>query len=52
MRIISEFLNNIKIRKVRYPGLELDNNHKIQKKGFGGIISVELDPDLKGTLSF
>ena len=54
--IISEFLNNHKkIRKVRYPGLESDNNHKIaskQMKGFGGIISVELDSDLKGTLKF
>ena len=54
--IISEFLNNHKkIRKVRYPGLETDNNHKIaskQMKGFGGIISVELDSDLKGTLKF
>ena len=54
--IISEFLNNHKkIRKVRYPGLDSDNNHKIaskQMKGFGGIISVELDSDLKGTLKF
>ena len=54
--IISEFLNNHKkIRKVRYPGLKSDNNHKIaskQMKGFGGIISVELDSDLKGTLKF
>ena len=54
--IISEFLNNHKkIRKVRYPGLESDNNHKIaskQMKGFGGIISVELDSDIKGTLKF
>ena len=54
--IISEFLNSHKkIRKVRYPGLETDNNHKIaskQMKGFGGIISVELDSDLKGTLKF
>ena len=45
--IISEFLNNHKkIRKVRYPGLESDDNHNIaskQMKGYGGIISVELD---------
>ena len=54
--IISEFLNNHKkIRKVRYPGLKSDDNHNIaskQMKGFGGIISVELDSDLKGTLKF
>ena len=54
--IISEFLNNHKkIRKVRYPGLESDDNHNIaskQMKGFSGIISVELDTNLKGTLKF
>ena len=54
--IISEFLNNHKkIRKVRYPGLKSDDNHKIaskQMKGYGGIISVELDTNLKGTLKF
>jgi len=54
--IISEFLNNHKkIRKVRYPGLKSDKNHNIaskQMRGFGGIISAELDSDLKGTLKF
>ena len=54
--IISEFLNNHKkINKVRYPGLKSDNNHMIaskQMKGYGGIISVELNTDLKGTLKF
>lgn len=54
--IISEFLNNHKkIRKVKYPGLKSDDNYNIaskQMKGFGGIISVELNSDLKGTLKF
>ena len=54
--IISEYLNNHpKIKKVRYPGLKNDPNHNIAKsqmKGFGGIISVDLNTDLKGTLNF
>ncbi len=54
--IISEYLNNhSKIKKVRYPGLKNDPNHniaKLQMKGFGGIISVDLNTDLKGTLNF
>ena len=53
--IISEYLNNHpKINKVRYPGLENDPNHEIAKsqmRGFGGIISVDLQTDLKGTLN-
>ena len=54
--IISEYLNNHpKIKKVRYPGLKNDPNHNIAKSqmtGFGGIISVDLKTDLKGTLHF
>ena len=54
--IISEYLNNHpKIKKVRYPGLKNDPNHNIAKsqmRGFGGIISVDLNTDLKGTLNF
>ena len=54
--IISEYLNNHpKINKVRYPGLKNDPNHEIAKsqmRGFGGIISVDLQTDLKGTLNF
>ena len=53
---ISEYLNNhSKINKVRYPGLKDDPNHNIAKsqmRGFGGIISVDLKTDLKGTLKF
>jgi len=54
--IISEYLNNHpKIKSVRYPGLKSDPNYNIAKSqmsGFGGIISIELKSDLKGTLNF
>ena len=54
--LISEFLqNHPKIKTVRYPGLKSDPNHEVatsQMNGYGGIISIELDTDLKGTLKF
>ena len=54
--LISEFLqNHPKIKTVRYPGLKSDPNHELAKSqmnGYGGIISIELDTDLKGTLKF
>ena len=54
--LISEFLqNHPKIKTVRYPGLKADPNHELatsQMNGYGGIISIELDTDLKGTLKF
>ena len=54
--LISEFLqNHLKIKTVRYPGLKSDPNHELAKSqmnGYGGIISIELDTDLKGTLKF
>ena len=54
--LISEFLqNHPKIKTVRYPGLKSDPNHELatsQMNGYGGIISIELDTDLKGTLKF
>ena len=54
--IISDYLNSHpKIKKVRYPGLKNDANHniaKLQMTGYGGIISIELKTDLKGTLIF
>ena len=53
---ISKFLNNHpKIKTVRYPGLKSDPNHEVAKSqmnGYGGIISIELDTDLNGTLKF
>ena len=54
--MISKFLqDHPKIKIVRYPGLKTDFNHQLAKsqmRGFGGIISVELDTDLSGTLKF
>ena len=54
--LISEFLkNHPKVKTVRYPGLKSDPNHELatsQMNGYGGIISIELDTDLKGTLKF
>ncbi len=54
--IISEYLNNHpKVEKVSYPGLKNNPNHNIaakQMNGFGGILSIELKTDLKGTLNF
>ncbi len=54
--IISEYLSNHpKVKTVRYPGLKSDPNYEVAKNqmnGFGGIISIELDTDLKGTLKF
>ena len=53
---IAKYLEaNDKIKKVMYPGLESDVNHKIAKKqmtGFGGIISIEIDTDLNGVKRF
>ena len=53
---ISEYLSSHpNIEKVRYPGLKNDPNHNIAKsqmRGFGGIISLDLKTDLKGTLNF
>ena len=54
--LISEFLqNHPKIKTVRYPGLKSDPNYELatsQMNGYGGIISIELDTDLKGTIKF
>ncbi|MDC0232924.1 PLP-dependent aspartate aminotransferase family protein [Pelagibacteraceae bacterium] len=54
--LISEFLkNHPKIKTVRYPGLKSDPNHELatsQMNGYGGIISIELDTDLNGTIKF
>jgi len=49
---IANFLQDHKlIKKVFYPGLTSDKNYLIAKnqmKGFGGIISIEVDTDLEG----
>lgn len=44
-----------KIRRVRYPGLPSHPQHALarrQMRGFGGVISFELDTDLAGTVRF
>ncbi len=55
-RIIAEFLqSNSKVKKVYYPGLEEHEGHEVAKKqmkDFGGVISFEIDTDLKGIKRF
>jgi cystathionine gamma-lyase len=44
-----------KVRRVRYPGLASHPQHQLarrQMRGFGGMISVELDTDLAGSRRF
>jgi len=43
------------VRRVRYPGLASHPQHELarrQMRGFGGMVSVELDTDLAGTRRF
>jgi len=48
--VVAEFLNaNDKVKKVYYPGLKSHPNHQLAKKqmkGFGGMLSFELNDDL------
>ncbi len=47
--------SNPKIRKVYYPGLPSHHDHERAKKymkGFGGVVTFELNADLKQTLDF
>lgn len=44
-----------RVRRVYYPGLTSHPHHEIataQMKGFGGVVSFDLDTDLKGTFRF
>jgi len=44
-----------KVRRVRYPGLTSHPQHELarrQMRGFGGVISFDLDTDLAGTMRF
>lgn len=44
-----------KVRRVRYPGLTSHPQHELAKRqmrGFGGVISFDLDTDLAGTMRF
>ena len=44
-----------KVRQVWYPGLESHPDHQIateQMSGFGGVVTFEIDTDLKGAMRF
>jgi len=44
-----------RVRRVYYPGLPSHPQHKIaiaQMRGFGGVVSFDLDADLEGTVRF
>ena len=44
-----------KVRKVWYPGLESHPDHEIareQMKGFGGVVTFEIETDLQGAIRF
>jgi cystathionine gamma-synthase len=53
---IAEFLaNHRRVRRVWYPGLPSHPDHEIasqQMRGFGGLVSFELDADFSQTLKF
>jgi cystathionine gamma-lyase len=53
---IARFLNaHRKVRKVHYPGLETHPQHELAKKqmkGFGGMLSFEIDGELREAKSF
>ena len=53
---IAEFLERQpKVREVHYPGLSTHPDHKIaqqQMKGFGGMLSFDLNGDFEATKSF
>jgi len=53
---VAEFLQqHKKIKRVMYPGLETDPNHRIAKKqmsGFGGIVSIDINTDFNGIKRF
>ncbi len=53
---IAEFLDgHPKIRKVYYPGLVHHQDHEVAKaqmKGYGGIVTIELDGGLEETMRF
>ena len=53
---VADFLSkHKKIKRVMYPGLKNDPNYKTAKKqmrGFGGIVSIEIDTDISGINKF
>ena len=53
---IAKFLSeHSKVKKVFYPGLENDSNNQVAKKqmkGFGGILSIDLNGDINSAKKF
>ncbi len=53
---IAKFLSyHSKVKKVFYPGLENDSSNQVAKKqmrGFGGILSIDLNGDINSTKKF
>ncbi len=53
---MAEFLeSHPKVRQVWYPGLESHPDHTVAKremKGFGGVVTFEIDTDLDGAIRF
>jgi cystathionine gamma-synthase len=55
LRIASMLEAHPRVRRVWYPGLESHPDHKAarrQMKGFGGVVSFEIDGDLEATIRF
>ena len=53
--LADELLRDKRIRRVYYPGLSSHHNHAVAKKqmrGFGGMLTLELDADLEATKEF
>jgi cystathionine gamma-synthase len=55
MKVAQFLANHEKIRVVHYPGLPTDPDHTVaqrQMKGFGGMLSFEIQTDFEGTKRF
>jgi cystathionine gamma-synthase len=54
-KVAEHLENHPKIKRVYYPGLPSHQQHKLAKKqmrGFGGVVTFEVDGDLEQTLKF
>jgi O-acetylhomoserine (thiol)-lyase len=55
-KLSNYFQAHPQVKKVNYPGLESHPNHLLAQKyfkhGFGGVLSIELNSDLKSTSKF
>jgi cystathionine beta-lyase/cystathionine gamma-synthase len=55
LRVAQWLERHPKVRRVWYPGLESHPDHDVareQMRGFGGVVTFELDADLKGAMRF